>query len=201
MVPRCVRVATFALLLISFAPLLGRPAHAQTPTPTPKPGHGPLSLAPHSAPVAGCIAKCRLLDGLLGDFAACVAVCTHFPRPTSTPTPIPPVCCQCGGNTNFPSCFGSQEGCAAGCVAMPGLVCFLDGHCIPPKPTNTPRSTSTPTFTERPTRTPILPVCCQCGGNTNFPRCFEVLEGSCDSCVAMPNSFCGLDGHCIPFVP
>ena len=135
MAPRCVRVATFTLLLISFAPLLGLfgPARvlaqccaclgcaasgfsgfcvddvaspnacgtlcdaagcpnlvfdsndtcaggcdgqpelptatpgAKTPTATPipvcekcsptvtpKPGHGPLSLSPHSAPVAGC---------------------------------------------------------------------------------------------------------------------------------------------------
>lgn len=192
MTPRCVRVATFTLLLISFALLMGQPtAHAQTPTPTPKPGHGPLSLAPHSAPVAGCIAKCRLLDGSLGDFLACVAVCTHPPKPTSTPTPIPPVCCQCTGDVL--GCFGTTapESCAPlGCVAMPGFVCDGEaGLCRSPKPTPT----------ERPTRTPLV-ACCQCGGDTN-PRCHDVQEGCPGHCVAMPDSFCGLDGHCIPFVP
>src|SRR5215470_3408763 len=112
---RCVRVATFTLLLISFALLMGQPtAHAQTPTPEvpptkkptstsrptstpiceiPKPGHGPLSLSSHAAPVADCVAKCRCNRGpetTLGDFLACLAGCTppfNTRKPTATERP------------------------------------------------------------------------------------------------------------------
>jgi len=153
---RCVRVATFTLVVIGFALLMGQPiAHAQTPTPTPKPGHGPLSLEPHSAPVAGCIAKCQsIAKGSVGDFLACLAGCRPKPtrKPTNTErptrTPIAPVCCQCG-NTDFPSCFGttSPEGCSPigsiSCVAKPGRECF-EGHCVPVPPTLPPTPTSTP---------------------------------------------------------
>ena len=139
---RCVRVAMFALLLISFAPLMGQPtAHAQTPTPTATPN------VVVRAPVADCIAKCPRPNKVpFGDFLTCIAACTNeLPKPTRKPTstphatrtPIPPVCCQCGGGTNVPSCFGtsSPEGCVSadlGCVAKPGFVCGLDGHCAAP---------------------------------------------------------------------
>src|SRR5262245_15566504 len=87
MVRTSVRAARFALLLIGCALMGQTTVHAQTPTP--KPGHGPLSLEPHSAPVAGCIAKCRSLShGSVGDFLACLATCkAELPKPTNTERP------------------------------------------------------------------------------------------------------------------
>jgi hypothetical protein len=216
---RCVRVATFTLLLISFALLMRQPtADAQTPTPTntarptrtpitseqntPKPGHGPLSLSPHSAPVADCIGKCRqLYKGSSGDFLVCVASCTTrkptaTERPTRTPGGEGPACCQCppiSGDTS-PFCVGGQsiEDCEIqGCVPKVGFVCpggGGPGHCVSPPP---------PT----PTATPPIPICCQCGF-TNLPSCFDtVLPEPCSpvGCVAIVGSFCGLDGRCAPF--
>ena len=72
------------------------PSNTPTTTATPKPGHGPLSLEPHSAPVAGCIAKCRSQATTVGDFLACIAICrcktgevfcpTRKPTATTRPT-------------------------------------------------------------------------------------------------------------------
>ena len=110
MTPRSVRVVTFALLLISFAPLLGRTARAQTPTPTatPKPGHGPLSLSSHAAPVADCIATCRGLGVLLGDFLLCEAACT---RPVCLAGLLETGQTQCDqGKGTLGACPGSPAG-------------------------------------------------------------------------------------------
>ena len=202
---RCVRVATVTLLFISFALLMGQPtAHAQTPTPTPKPGHGPLSLEPHSAPVAGCIAKCRKQATDVAFFLACQALCPRGPKPTeehntrkptntarSTRTPGRPPCCECppiSSNTS-PFCFKPSFDCSegAGCTAFPGFVCHhKSGRCVaPPAPT--------------PTATPPIPICCQCGSLTNLPRCFDtIFPEPCSpvGCVGNVGSFCGLDGLC-----
>ena len=181
---RCVRVATFTLLLISFALLLGQTtAHAKKPTPTerptrtpapcgevtctpnpcdvPKPGHGPLSLSSHAAPVANCVARCRCNRGpetTLGDFLACVAICTHPPntrkptntaRPTSTPGGVR-ACCQCPPITGdtAPFCldtllvFDCEQN--PGCVPLPFSSFRCDsksGMCVP-RPTRDPHTDS-----------------------------------------------------------
>jgi len=63
------------------------PTSTEQPTRTPKPGHGPNSMSPHAAPVAVCIARCRLETSTVSDYLACKDLCPRGPKPTQTGGP------------------------------------------------------------------------------------------------------------------